>query len=57
MLPGTLAYVLVGHAGQEALTGGQQVVYWVVAAVVTLAVTVVITRVATRAIREATADR
>jgi uncharacterized membrane protein YdjX (TVP38/TMEM64 family) len=56
MLPGGLAYVLVGYAGRQALAGEQQVAYWVVVAVVTLAVTFVLTRVATRVIREATED-
>jgi uncharacterized membrane protein YdjX (TVP38/TMEM64 family) len=54
MLPGTIAYVLVGYAGQEALAGEQKLWYWVVAAIATLIATVLITRVATRAIREAT---
>jgi uncharacterized membrane protein YdjX (TVP38/TMEM64 family) len=51
MLPGTIAYVLVGVAGKQALSGDEKVWYWVLAAVATLVVTVFITRVATRAIR------
>jgi uncharacterized membrane protein YdjX (TVP38/TMEM64 family) len=54
MLPGTIAYVLVGYAGQQALAGEQKLWYWVLAAAATLIVTVFITRLATRAIREAT---
>jgi uncharacterized membrane protein YdjX (TVP38/TMEM64 family) len=54
MLPGTIAYILVGYAGQQTLSGSQKVVYWIVAAVATLVVTFFITRVATRAIRSAT---
>jgi uncharacterized membrane protein YdjX (TVP38/TMEM64 family) len=54
MLPGTIAYVLLGYAGRQALAGEQQLWYWIIAAVVTLIATVYITRVATRAIREAT---
>ncbi len=54
MLPGTIAYVLVGYAGKQALAGEQKLWYWVVAAGATLIVTVFITRLATRAIREAT---
>jgi uncharacterized membrane protein YdjX (TVP38/TMEM64 family) len=57
MIPGTIAFVLVGHAGQEALAGDQKLWYWIVAAGVTLIVTVFITRVATRAIREATISK
>jgi uncharacterized membrane protein YdjX (TVP38/TMEM64 family) len=54
MLPGTIAYVLVGYAGQQALAGEQKLWYWIIAAIATLLATVLITRVATRAIREAT---
>ncbi len=54
MIPGTIAYVLIGHAGKEVLEGEQKVWYWVVAAGATLIVTIFITRLATRAIREAT---
>jgi uncharacterized membrane protein YdjX (TVP38/TMEM64 family) len=57
MIPGTIAYVLVGYAGQQALAGEQKLWYWVVAAAATLIVTVFITRVATRAIREATESK
>ena len=52
MLPGTIAYVLVGYAGQQALAGEQKLWYWILAATATLIVTVFITRLATRAIRE-----
>lgn len=54
MIPGTVAYVLIGYAGQQALAGEQKLWYWVVAAGATLIVTVFITRLATRTIREAT---
>jgi uncharacterized membrane protein YdjX (TVP38/TMEM64 family) len=54
MLPGTIAYVLVGYAGRQALAGEQKLWYWVAAAVATLIVTLYVTRMATRAIREAT---
>jgi uncharacterized membrane protein YdjX (TVP38/TMEM64 family) len=54
MLPGTIAYVLLGYAGRQALAGEQQLWYWVIAAGVTLIATIYITRIATRAIREAT---
>jgi uncharacterized membrane protein YdjX (TVP38/TMEM64 family) len=57
MIPGTIAYVLIGYAGQQALAGEQKLWYWVVAAGATLIVTVFITRLATRAIREATVDK
>jgi len=57
MMPGTIAFVLVGYAGQQALAGEQKLWYWVVAAAATLIVTVFITRVATRAIREATESK
>jgi pyruvate/2-oxoglutarate dehydrogenase complex dihydrolipoamide dehydrogenase (E3) component len=56
MLPGTIAYILVGYAGQQALSGNQKVAYWIVAAVATLVATYFITRVATQAIRSATAS-
>jgi uncharacterized membrane protein YdjX (TVP38/TMEM64 family) len=56
MLPGTIAYILVGYAGQKALSGDQKLAYWIVAAVATLVVTYFITRVATQAIRSATAS-
>jgi uncharacterized membrane protein YdjX (TVP38/TMEM64 family) len=54
MLPGTIAFVLVGYAGKQSLEGGEKVWYWAIAAAVTLIVTFFITRLATRAIREAT---
>ncbi len=54
MLPGTIAFVLLGYAGRQALAGEQQLWYWIIAAVVTLIATVYITRVATRVIRAAT---
>jgi len=57
MIPGTIAFVLVGYAGQQALAGEQKLWYWVVAAAATLIVTVFITRVATRAIRETTESK
>jgi len=57
MLPGTIAYVLVGYAGKQALAGEQRLWYWVVAAGATLIVTVFITRLAARAIREAMDSR
>ena len=57
MIPGTIAFVLIGYAGQQALAGEQKLWYWIVAAGATLIVTIFITRVATRAIREATAPK
>jgi uncharacterized membrane protein YdjX (TVP38/TMEM64 family) len=57
MIPGTIAYVLIGYAGQQALAGEQKLWYWVLAAAATLIVTVFITRLATRAIREATTPK
>lgn len=57
MIPGTIAYVLIGYAGQKALAGEQKLWYWVAAAAATLIVTVFITRLASRAIREATSGK
>ena len=52
MLPGTIAYVLLGFAGRQTLAGGQKVIYWVFAAVAAIAATSIVTHVARRAIQE-----
>src|SRR6516225_3868586 len=52
MLPGTIAFILLGYAVRQTLTREDQLIFWLVAGVVELAGIILITRTGSRAFRE-----